>query len=85
ACELLRRAGLAEPVRLVGVAAIRLEIPGPEQLELFERADPARRARLNRALDAIRERFGEAALQRASAADVERAGLSAQIKRGIAP
>jgi hypothetical protein len=86
ACELLRRAGLAEPVRLIGIAATRLEAPGPEQLELFRGAAGAeRRARLNRVLDGIRERFGEAALQRASAAAVDRAGLSAQIKRGAGP
>jgi DNA polymerase-4 len=86
ACELLRRAGLAEPVRLIGVAAMRLEAPGPEQLQLFgDAAGAERRARLNRVLDGIRERFGEAALQRASAAAVDRAGLSAQIKRGAEP
>ena len=85
ACELLGRAALAEPVRLVGVSASRLEAPGPEQLDLFGSRDHSRRVRLNRALDGIRERFGEAALRRAGAADVDRAGLSQQIKRGAEP
>jgi DNA polymerase-4 len=86
ATALLHRARLGEPVRLIGVAATRLEAAGPEQLDLFAAAgDPQRRARLNRTLDRIRERFGEDALQRAGAAAVDRAGLSSQIKRGVEP
>jgi DNA polymerase-4 len=83
--ELLRRAGPIGPVRLIGVSACRLEAPQLDQLELFGAAQPERRARLNRALDGIRERFGEAALARAADSGVDRAGLSQQIKRGIEP
>ena len=45
--------------------------------------DPRRR-RLNRAVDAVQERFGARVLQRGTGA-VERAGLSLQIKRGEDP
>jgi DNA polymerase-4 len=82
--ELLRRAAPGEPVRLVGVAATHLEGAGADQLELFASGRETR-ARLNRALDGIRERFGDAALTRAGGAEPERAGLSMQIKRGARP
>ena len=82
-CALLARAALEEPVRLVGLGADRLEPVGPEQLSLLDTSAEARerRTRLNAALDAIRARFGSAALERAEGG-VERAGLSFQIKRG---
>ncbi len=83
--ELLGRAELCEPVRLLGVAATSLEPADRGQLELFDARAAARRTGLNRALDAIRERFGDAALARADAGGAERAGLSLQIKRGEGP
>ena len=81
--RLLQRAALAEPVRLVGLAAERLEEAGAQQLELLAESADARerRTRLNRTLDEIRARFGSRALERAEGG-VERAGLSFQIKRG---
>ena len=79
---LLARADPREPVRLIGVSVSRLESPAAEQLALlFPDRRTARRSRLNQAIDAIHERFGQAALRRGVAA-VERAGLSQQIKRG---
>ena len=85
-CELLARAALAEPVRLVGLAAERLEESKAEQPSLLaETREPReRRVRLNRALDEIRARFGPRALERAEGG-VDRAGLSFQIKRGEGP
>ncbi len=85
-CALLSRAALDEPVRLVGLAASRLEADGPEQLSLLDEPAAARerRTRLNSTLDAIRARFGPTALERAEGG-VERAGLSFQIKRGEDP
>ncbi|MEX2207270.1 MAG: DNA polymerase IV [Myxococcota bacterium] len=82
-CALLARAALEEPVRLVGLGASLLEPIGPEQLSLLDTSAEGRerRTRLNAALDAIRARFGAAALERAEGG-VERAGLSFQIKRG---
>jgi len=83
---LLERAELAEPIRLLGLAAERLEPQGSEQLALLAetRRERERRARLNRTLDEIRRRFGAQALGRA-AGEVERAGLSMQWKRGEEP
>ena len=57
-----REGGHISPVRLVGVTASGLV--GGEQLKLFE---VARHNRLNAALDAVRARFGDEALDRASA------------------
>ena len=66
-----RQRGHVSPVRLVGVQASEL-VEG-EQLGLF---DAARAARLNAALDAVRARFGDDALDRASARDTERRRFS---------
>ena len=63
---LLRQAWPARPVRLVGVTAERTGTDNYEQLDLF--ADPARRIKqekLDRAADAVRAKFGEAAITRA--------------------
>jgi DNA polymerase-4 len=80
---LLARAELTEPVRLVGVGATNLVPADPEQLGLFaDLAGRARRARLNRALDALAERYGASVVRRAGQGDVARAGLSLQRKRG---
>ncbi len=57
-----REAGRVSPVRLVGVTASGLV--GGEQLDLFT---GARVSRLNAAMDAVRSRFGDDALDRASA------------------
>ena len=57
-----RDAGRVSPVRLVGVTASGLV--GGEQLDLFT---GARVSRLNAAMDAVRKRFGDDALDRASA------------------
>ncbi|HEY6959136.1 MAG TPA: DNA polymerase IV [Candidatus Limnocylindria bacterium] len=61
-----RDAGRTSPVRLIGVSASGLE--SGQQLGLF---DHARVTRLNVALDAVREKFGDSALDRASAKDVK--------------
>ena len=63
--------GRVSPVRLIGVQASGL-VEG-EQLGLF---DAARASRLNAALDAVRKRFGDDALDRASARDTERRRFS---------
>ncbi|HET7699391.1 MAG TPA: DNA polymerase IV [Candidatus Limnocylindria bacterium] len=60
-----RTAGRTSPVRLVGVSVSGLETG--QQLGLF---DHARVTRLNAALDAVRARFGDGALDRVSARDV---------------
>ena len=51
-------------VRLIGVAAANLDQPA-RQLRLFEQED-SRQSQLDAALDRIRSRFGEDAIQRAS-------------------
>jgi hypothetical protein len=74
---------LAEPVRLLGVGVTNLVAAGEAQLPLLEPAGArARRARLNRALDAIRDRFGTQSIARGGAQEPERAGLTQQRKRG---
>jgi DNA polymerase-4 len=64
ALALDRAAGAVSPVRLIGVSIANL-VAG-QQLGLF---DSARAARLNAALDAVRERFGDARIDRASATE----------------
>jgi len=61
-----RANGRTSPVRLIGVSVSGLE--AGRQLGLF---DHVRTARLNAALDAVRARFGNEALDRASARDVK--------------
>ena len=85
ACELFARAEVREPIRLVGVSVSQLEPRDPKQLSLL--ADPResdRVRRLNLALDRVRDRFGEAAVGRASgrAGRADPVPLSVQIKRG---
>ena len=81
--ELLERAGIPEPVRLLGVGVTNLVHAGEGQLTLFEPPEARRRrSRLNRALDDLAERFGPGAVVRADAHTPERAGLSTQQKRG---
>ena len=83
ASDLLTRASLREPVRLLGVGATNLGSQGSGQLALFPPSETQdRRTRLNRALDEIEARFGSAAVTRGSRDAAERAGLSLQIKRG---
>src|SRR2546430_12489971 len=72
-----REGGRTSPVRLIGVSVSGVT-PG-QQLGLF---DAARHARLNAALDAVRSRFGDGALDRASAREVkERRRFSGQRSR----
>jgi len=52
------------------------------QLPLFEAPESSRRRRLNRALDAIADRFGPEAVRRAAQRAAHRAGLTQQVKRG---
>ncbi len=82
AIDLLERLRLKEPVRLVGVSAIRFCTADNEQLELpsIAMVDPLRRS-LNHAMDQINDRYGDHALHRGDG-PVDRAGLTFQIKRG---
>ena len=82
ASDLLARAGLREPVRLLGVGATQLISADTGQLALFPAPVDARRERLNLALDAIADRFGSGAIVRGEASHAARAGLSLQHKRG---
>jgi len=68
ASELLGAFSLDDPIRLVGVAAFELsEEAEPVQGELFPQAGAAARSpSLNRTLDELRDRFGAAAIRRAS-------------------
>jgi DNA polymerase-4 len=81
ASALLGRAALEEPVRLLGVGVTQLVSADTGQLALFP-TRAARSDRLNRALDAIADRFGAGAVVRGDARPAARAGLSLQHKRG---
>ncbi|MBI4516034.1 MAG: DNA polymerase IV [Deltaproteobacteria bacterium] len=67
ALGLWRKWALKRPIRLIGVSASGISEAGPPQLSLFDDA-PAQLARkrgaLNRAVDAIVERFGDASISR---------------------
>jgi DNA polymerase-4 len=80
--QLLEEAALAEPIRLIGVGVTNLEAAEGGQLPLFESGETSKRRRLNRAIDALADRFGARAVVRGGRAEVARAGLSFQIKRG---
>jgi DNA polymerase IV len=70
ALALLERAPLPRPVRLTGVSAQELDEVGDAQLGLF--GEPPRRSdALNRALDAIAERFGRGAVAPADVLSLE--------------
>jgi len=51
------------PVRLIGVGASQLSSSGSEQLTLFDEAEGRNRS-LDQAVDTIRDRFGDRAIQR---------------------
>ena len=83
ALRLLARSGVSEPIRLVGVAASRIEAGELVQLSLLPSpAEDPRRRRLNRVVDEVRERFGSGSLARAEDRPVERSGLTERIKAG---
>jgi len=81
--DLLARAELEEPVRLLGVGATNLEGNEDEQLGLFApAAEVVRQQRLNKALDELSRRFGTKAVARGPVVDPDRAALSHTAKRG---
>ena len=65
AAALLGELDLTAPMRLVGLAAFDLRARGePVQGELFGAEDRERRERLDRVLDALKDRFGEETVHR---------------------
>ena len=70
ALALLERAPLPRPVRLTGVSAQDLQDQEPAQLGLFGEA-PRRSEALNRALDAIAQRFGQGVVAPADVLSLE--------------
>ncbi len=52
------------PLRLLGMAVSQLQDTAGQQLKLFESPQHRKRRKLDRALDAIAERFGEMAIRR---------------------
>ncbi len=68
--RLLAEANPKQPVRLCGVSVSNLE-RGPRQMRLFQDPSVERLKRLDRALDAIRDRHGPEALRRGRVFDFE--------------
>lgn len=67
ACELFAESWDGSPVRLLGIGTGRLV--GKEegrQLSLFDTSEMEKRQKLDRAMDQIRKRYGDGAVQRAS-------------------
>ena len=68
ACAILDGVELADRVRLIGVGVSGFEEGGPSQLSLMPEPKPQceekRRGRLDRAVDALRERYGRDAVVR---------------------
>lgn len=55
------------PVRLIGMGAGQLNMPGGEQMGLFAAEADEKRSRVDEATDAIRAKFGDDAIRRAGA------------------
>jgi DNA polymerase-4 len=82
AIGLLERVKVPEKVRLAGVQVHNLERADARQIGLFDPAairEAGRRSRLNRALDAVTERFGEDAVTR-GLVRAERAAPTRRVK-----
>ena len=64
--KLFREMWTGEPIRLLGIRTSKLvEAEEPEQLSLFDLGEEnEKQKRLNEAMDSIRSRFGEGAIQR---------------------
>jgi DNA polymerase-4 len=82
AIELWDAAGIAEPVRLLGVSVSNLAAREDLQLDLFAGEAQQRSKKLGPALDAIRARFGEGVLQVAGPAP-DKLTPSMRKKRGV--
>jgi DNA polymerase-4 len=84
ALELWHAAAFGEAIRLIGVSVSNLRAVAREQLQLFAAgsvSEQARAAKLGPALDAIRARFGEGAIQPAIK-NPEKLSPSLRKKRG---
>jgi len=79
ALQLLERAPLERPLRLTGVSAQELRAEGPAQMGLFAQAAERTQA-LNRALDAIAARFGQAAVAPADVLSLEAEAPSDELR-----
>lgn len=72
ACDLLRQETLPQPVRLIGLGVSGFDAPPPQQALLpglsapggHDPGEEARRLRLDKALDSLRQKFGKQAVQR---------------------
>lgn len=69
ACSLIEESWNGEPIRLIGLALTDIDRSGFEQLSFVVDDKKERLKKLDTALDAIRTRFGDESVQRASIAD----------------
>lgn len=70
--KLFRESWDGQPLRLIGLALTDLDRGEYEQLSLFVNEKRERMKKLDTAIDAIRSRYGNASVQRASTMEVER-------------
>lgn len=81
ACLLFHECWRREPVRQLGVSVSELSGEDRQQLSLFQ-TEPEKELRLNRAVDDIRNRFGETAVIRGSFANGEVPPLQGGVHEG---
>ena len=74
ACRLFDEKWDGEPVRLLGVSTKVAQSDGGRQMSLFDHTDYEKLERLDKALDAIKGRYGAGSVRRASLMECEKDG-----------
>lgn len=79
ACRLFEEFWSGEPVRLLGIRTSKLSETGQQQMNLFDMGKSDKQLKLDKALDAIRGRYGEAAVVRGSKMKIQKLGWEQEI------
>ncbi len=70
--QLIKESWHGEPLRLIGLSLSDIDRDGFEQMSLFEDQNKEKRKALDFTLDSIRNKYGNAAVQRASTMETEK-------------